>query len=147
MSAVSFASVVVALLQSLCTAVLTINSIRLGIGLAALAAGSIWEPVRAFHRDSIRIPMLTLAVLGAVVNLAVLAWIWHLRARPEAQWRRQPISAKQRRSERLQVAMALLTLVLVGSETWLHAIFHPHHKQAHAAVLSVQSPGEDKAGI
>jgi hypothetical protein len=147
MSAVSFASVVVALLQSLCTAVLTINSIRLGIGLAALAAGSIWEPVRAFHRDAIRIPMLIFAVLGAVVNLAVLAWVWHLRARPEAQWRRQPISAKQRRSERVQVAMALLTLVLVGSETWIHAIFHPHHKQAHVATLSVQTPFQDRPGI
>lgn len=147
MRAVSFASVVVALLQSLCAAVLTINSIRLGIGLAALAAGSIWEPVRAFHRDAIRIPMLAFAVLGAVVNLAVLAWIWHLRARPEAQWRRQAISARQRRSERVQVAMALLTLVLVGSETWLHAINHPHHKHAPVATLSVKAPVQDRPGI
>jgi hypothetical protein len=46
------------------------------------------------------------------VNLFVRAWIWHLRARPEAQWRRQEISKKQRRSERLQVAMPILTLVL-----------------------------------
>lgn len=125
--AVSFASMAVALLQSLCTAVLTINGVRLAIGLAALAAGSIWAPIRAFHRDPIRIPMLTLAVLGAVVNLAVLLWIWRLRARPEGQWRRREISKKQRRSERLQVAMAVLTLVLVGAETWAHAILHHHH--------------------
>jgi heme/copper-type cytochrome/quinol oxidase subunit 2 len=125
--AVSLASVTVALLQSLCTAVLTINGIRVAIGLTALAAGSIWAPVRAFHRDAIRIPMLTVAVLGAVVNLAVLLWIWRLRARPEAQWRRREISKKQRRSERLQVAMAVLTLVLVGAETWTHVITHHRH--------------------
>lgn len=124
--AVSFASVTIALLQSLCTAVLTINGIRVAIGLAALAAGSVWAPVRAFHRDAIRIPMLTFAVLGALVNLAVIVWIWRLRARPEAQWRRREISRKQRRSERLQVALALLTLVLVGAETWTHIIFHRH---------------------
>ena len=122
MGIVSGASVVMALLQSLCTAVLTINSIRLGIGLAALASSSIAAPVLSFHRDAIRIPMLTVAVVGAVVNLLVLAWIWHLRARPEAQWRKREISKKQRRSERLQVFMAVLTLILVGLELWAHPI-------------------------
>jgi hypothetical protein len=129
-----------ALLQSLCTAVLTINGIRVGIGLAALAAGSIWAPIRAFHRDSIRIPMLTIAVAGALLNLAVLAWIRHLRARPEAQWRRSPIGKKQLRSERLQIAMAVLTLALVGAETWGHAVLHRHSKPAPVPAMIVQSP-------
>lgn len=139
MGALSFAGVTVALLQSLCTAVLTINGIRVGIGLAALAAGSVWAPIEAFHRDAIRIPMLIVAVAGAVVNLAVLAWIRHLRARPEAQWRRRAIGRKERRSERLQIAMAVLTLVLVGAETWTHAVFH-RPKETHN-VLNVRNPG------
>jgi hypothetical protein len=124
MGAVSLASMTMALLQSLCTAVLTINGIRLGLGIAALAASSIWAPVRAFHRDSIRIPMLALAVAGALVNLAVLFWIRRLRARPEAQWRRREITKKERRSERLQVAMAVATLALVALEVWSHPIVH-----------------------
>jgi hypothetical protein len=124
MGAVSFASMTLAVLQSLCTALLTINGIRVGIGLAALAASSIWTPVLSLHRDSIRIPMLAFAVVGAVVNLAVLFWIWHLRARPEAQWRRREITKKERRSERLQVAMAVVTLALVGLEAWSHPIVH-----------------------
>jgi formate hydrogenlyase subunit 3/multisubunit Na+/H+ antiporter MnhD subunit len=122
--AVSFAAVTLAMLQSICTALLTINGIRTGIGLAALAASSIWTPVLTFHRDAIRIPMLTLAVVGALVNLAVLAWIARLRNRPEAQWRRRELTSKERRSERLQVAMAVLTLVLVGLEIWAHPIVH-----------------------
>ena len=122
MGLVSGAGVVMALLQSLCTAILTINSVRLGIGLAALAASSIAEPILSFHRDAIRIPMLIMAVVGAVINLLVLAWVWHLRARPESQWRRQEITKKQRRSERLQVTMAVLTLVLVALEVWTHPI-------------------------
>jgi heme/copper-type cytochrome/quinol oxidase subunit 2 len=138
MRAVSLASVVLALLQSLCTAVLTINSVRLGIGLAALAAGSIWPAVEAFHRDAIRIPMLTIAVVGALVNLGVLFWIWHLRARPEAQWRRRELTTKQRRSEQLQVVMAVLTLVLVGVETWAHAKIH-HRLAAPTTVQSMST--------
>jgi hypothetical protein len=123
--ALNGATLIVALLQSLCTAVLTISGIRVAIGLSALAAaGGVYAPAREFHQDAIRIPMLTLAAAGALVNLAVLAWIWHLRSRPSAQWRLRELSLKQRRSERLQVVLAILTLVLVGLEVWTHSIVH-----------------------
>jgi hypothetical protein len=125
MRVVSGASFLFALLQSLCTAVLTLSGIRVAIGLSALAAASgIYAPAKGFHQDAIRIPMLILASVGAIVNLAVLAWIWHLRKRPSAQWRRREISRKERRSERLQVALAIVTLVLVGLETWTHPMVH-----------------------
>jgi hypothetical protein len=120
--AVSGAAIVMALLQSLCTAILTINGIRVGIGVAALAVSSIAAPLLSFHRDAIRIPMLSIAVLGAVVNLLVLAWVWHLRARPESQWRKKEITKKQRWSERLQVAMTIATLLLVCLEIYSHPI-------------------------
>jgi formate hydrogenlyase subunit 3/multisubunit Na+/H+ antiporter MnhD subunit len=123
--ALSGASLVVALAQSLCTAVLTISGIRVAIGLSALAAASgIYGPARGFHQDSIRIPMLAIATLGALANLAVLAWIRHLRSRPSAQWRRRELTTKEKRSEKLQVAMAVLTLILVGLETWTHPLVH-----------------------
>jgi hypothetical protein len=122
LAAVSGTAIVMALLQSLCTAILTINGIRVGIGVAALAASSIATPVLSFHRDAIRIPMLSIAVVGAVVNLAVLARVWHLRARPESQWRAKPITKKQRWSERVQVAMAIATLLLAGLEIYAHPI-------------------------
>jgi hypothetical protein len=125
MRALTGASLLVALLQSACTAVLTVSGIRVAIGLTALAAaGGIYAPARGFHQDAIRIPMLWLAAAGAIVNLLVLAWIWHLRARPAAQWRRREISPKERRSERLQLALAILTLVLVALETWTHPMVH-----------------------
>src|ERR1700761_555378 len=56
------ASFALALLQSLCTAVLTVSGIRVAIGLTALAAASgIYAPARGWHQDAIRIPMLVLA--------------------------------------------------------------------------------------
>jgi len=119
------ASLAVAVLQSLCTAVLTISGIRVAIGLTALAAASgVYAPARGFHQDAIRIPMLWLAAVGALVNLAVLAWIWRLRAQPSAQWRRREVGPKERRSENLQVALAIVTLILVGLETWTHPMVH-----------------------
>jgi hypothetical protein len=121
----SGASLVVALLQSICTAVLTISGIRVAIGLSALAAaGGVYAPARGFHQDAIRIPMLTLAAVGALINLAVLAWIWHLRSRPSAQWRRRELSPRQKRSERLQVILSVVTLILVGLEVWTHPMVH-----------------------
>ena len=118
-------SLLVAMAQSLCTAVLTISGIRVAIGLSALAAASgIYAPAKGFHQDAVRIPMLIIATVGAIVNLAVVLWIWHLRSRPSAQWRRRELSTNERRSEKLQVAMAILTLVLVALETWTHPMVH-----------------------
>ena len=125
MRALGGASLLVALLQSLCTAVLTISGIRVAIGLSALAAAcGVYAPARGFHQDAIRIPMLTLAALGALINLAVLAWIRHLRARPSAQWRRRELTSRQRRSERLQIILAVVTLILVALEVWTHPMVH-----------------------
>jgi hypothetical protein len=118
-------SLAMAILQSLCTAVFIVSGFRLAIGLTALAAVSgIYAPARGFHQDAIRIPMLIFAAAGSLANLAVLGWIWRLRARRSAQWRRRELTKKQKRSERLQVALAIVTLILVGLETWTHAKIH-----------------------
>ena len=64
-------SLIIALAQSLCTAVLTISGIRVAIGLSALAAASgIYAPAKGFHQDAIRIPMLILATVGAEIGRA-----------------------------------------------------------------------------
>ncbi|MGC2612945.1 MAG: hypothetical protein WA354_02865, partial [Terracidiphilus sp.] len=125
MRTIGWTSAMLALLQSLCTAVLTVSGIRVAIGLSALAAASgIYAPAKGWHQDAIRIPMLIVATLGAVLNLAVLGWIRHLRNRPAAQWRRRERSSKEKRSERLQIVLAIVTIILVGLETWTHPMVH-----------------------
>lgn len=143
MRVVSFASLSMAILQSVCAAVLTVSGIRVAIGLTALAAGAVYGPVLRLHQDAIRIPMLVLATGGAVLNLLVLFWIWRLRSRPSAQWRLREISQKQRRSERLQIALAVMTLFLVGLEMWTHTILSNRARQqqsAPAAIRQAASP-------
>lgn len=128
------ASLALAILQNICAAVLAISGIRLAIGLTAFAlAGTVfYTPLRWFHQDAIRIPMLVLATLGAILDITVLAWMRHLHAQPSAQWRLREKGSKEKRSERLQLALAVLTLALVGLETGMHLVLHRPH--THAAV-------------
>lgn len=121
---VSGASLMFALVQSLCTAVFTLSTVRVAIGATALAAGFILKPLIPLHHDAIRVPMLILAIGGSIINLLVLGWIWRMRRLASGQWRKREISRKERRSERLQVAMAVATLVLVALEAWIHPILN-----------------------
>lgn len=126
-------SLVMAAAQSICAAVLAVSGIRVAIGLAALTASTVWVPVLRFHQTAIRVPMLTLATVGALVNLAVLLWVWRMRALPSAQWRRRELSAKEKRSERLQFVLAVVTLLLVLLEVWTHDMLTKRARARRAA--------------
>src|SRR5258708_35099814 len=72
----NWSSIAFAILQSACTAVIAISAVRVAVGLSALAAAAgIHAPAPGFHQDSIRIPMMVLAFLGAVLNLYVIGKI------------------------------------------------------------------------
>jgi hypothetical protein len=125
---VNWSSFVFALLQSACTAVVAVSGFRLAIGLGALAAaGGIDAPAKGFHRDAIRIPMMLLALFGALFNLFVVWHLRRLRSRPAARWRLKPVSAKQKNSERLQVLLSVLTLILLAAEWFTHPLIHRVH--------------------
>ena len=122
---IGLTSFIFILLQSACTAVTAISGLRLLIGVGSLAAAAFIPGfIFAIHTDKIRIPMMTLALLGSVVNLYVVWRIRSLRARPASQWRVQPVTAKQRRSETIQIVLSILTLLLVGAETVAHHFLH-----------------------
>jgi hypothetical protein len=111
------------LLQSACTAVMAISGVRLLIGLGSLAAASFVPGfIVSIHTDKIRIPMMAIAVLGSVLNFYVVWRIRSLRTRPASQWRVQPVTAKQRRSETIQIVLSILTLLLVAAEMVTHHV-------------------------
>jgi hypothetical protein len=122
---VGLTSLLFILLQSACPAVMAISGVRVLIGLGALAAAAgLHVKASGYHADPIRIPMMIVAVAGSLINLYVIWRIRSLRARPSSQWRTQPVSAKQRRSETLQIVLAILTLLLVAAEYGTHLIVH-----------------------
>ena len=123
---VSMTSLAFIILQSACTAVMAISGIRVAIGLSGLAAATIGihAPASGWHRDAIRIPMMIAAVAGSLINLFVIWRIRALRARPSSQWRIQPATSKQRRSEVFQIALSVVTLILVAAEWITHPMVH-----------------------
>jgi hypothetical protein len=122
---IAWSSFFFALLQSICGAVVAINGLRLAIGIGSLALSTgAGAAIVRFHADWIRVPMIVIALLGSLLNLAILMHVRHLRSRPAAQWRQKPLSPRQKRGELAQLVLSLLTLVLIGVEEYLHFSFH-----------------------
>lgn len=120
-----WSGILFAILQSACTAVIAISGLRVAIGLSALAAAAgIHHPARGFHQDAIRIPMMLFALLGSLINLFVIWKIRSLRSKPASQWRQKPVSAKKLTSERFQIALSILTLILLAAEWITHPMVH-----------------------
>ena len=113
------------LLQSACTAVMAISGLRLLIGISSLAfAVSGVKILASIHGNAIRVPMELLAVGGSVVNLYVIWRIRTLRARPSSKWRVELAPPAKKRAESIQIALAILTLLLVAAEWTIHIILH-----------------------
>jgi len=125
--AVGLTSLFFIALQSACTIVMALSGVRLVIGLGALAtvAAGAKGPATGFHQDAIRIPMMVLAVLGSCINLYMIWRIRSLRKRPSSQWRQQPISSRRLWGERVQITLAVVTLILVVAEFLSHHYIFP----------------------
>src|SRR5258706_10911817 len=122
---ITWSAFLLAALQSACTAVMAISGLRVAIGLSALAAAAgIQAPAHGFHQDAIRIPMMVLAFLGALINLFVIWKVRNLRSKPAAQWRQQPVTKMKLNSERFQIALSILTLLLLAAEWITHPLVH-----------------------
>jgi hypothetical protein len=115
-------SFVFSVLQSICTAIMAINGVRFVIGLGALAMTvGLGADLNRFHSITwLRITFLVGALSGSLLTLGVLVRSRHLRNRPAARWRFRPLTSKQRRTEFLQIAISMLTLILVVVEEYLH---------------------------
>ena len=119
---VGWAALLFSVLQAACPAIIaerTASTDWLG-GLAS-AAGTTAAP-RGLHQDGIRIPMMALAALGAALNLFVVQQIRRLRVRPAAQWRLSPADPSKAGHERVQIGLAVLTLLV--AEWITHSMVH-----------------------
>jgi hypothetical protein len=112
-----------AVLQSVCSAFIALNGVRLLIGVGAFAAASgALKLADRMHVAAIRIPMMLFALAGSVLNLVVIWQIWRLRSRPASAWRQQSVSKQKKVSEWLQFTLSLLTLFLLAAEFVAHRI-------------------------
>jgi hypothetical protein len=101
---------------------MSLSAVRLIIGLGALGAVAAGAkgPAAGLHQDAIRIPMMVLAVLGSCINLYMIWRVRSLRNRPSSQWRQQPITRRRLWGEKVQITLAVVTLLLVLAEFLSH---------------------------
>ena len=112
-----------AVLQSVCSAFIALNGVRLLIGVGAFAAASgALKLADRMHVDAIRIPMMLLALAGSLLNLVVLWQVWRLRRRPASSWRQSAVPKQKLASEWLQFTLSVLTLFLLATEFVAHRI-------------------------
>ncbi len=117
-----------ALVQSVCSGFVALSGLRLLVGAASLTAafGAMKFLDHYFHVDSIRIPMVCLALFGSLANLVALWQVRRLRNRSASAWRQKPVSRKKLNSERLQFLLSIATLVMLAAESFYH-FKHTHH--------------------
>ena len=110
-----------AFIQSVCSAFLALHGVRFLIGIGAVVlASSAWHLAERLHVNAIRVPMMLIALVASVLNLAALWQVRRLRARPASAWRQQPVTPGIRRSEVLQFSLSAATLVLLAAEWIAH---------------------------
>ncbi|HTZ46402.1 MAG TPA: hypothetical protein VMH20_02350 [Verrucomicrobiae bacterium] len=110
-----------AFLQSVCSTFIALHGIRLLVGIGAVVlASSAWHLAERLHADAIRVPMMLIALVGSLLNLLALWQVHRLRHRPASAWRQQPLTTSKRRSQTLQLALSVLTLVLLFAEEIAH---------------------------
>jgi hypothetical protein len=120
----TWGSLALAAAESLCVAAVGLSGVRVALGLTSLLATGASGPAYGWHREGIRIPLLTIGVIGAAISLLLLWNEERLRRNPSAAWRIRPLTPQQRRSRWFQLAMAILTLLLVAAELITHPWFH-----------------------
>jgi heme/copper-type cytochrome/quinol oxidase subunit 2 len=118
---VGWSSLFFAIVQSVCTIFVALSGLRLLLGAAAFSAAiGVMKFADKIHNDTIRIPMVMLALVGAVFNLIALWQVRRLRARGASAWRQKAVSKSKFASEGVQLALSLLTLLLLGIESFYH---------------------------
>jgi len=124
---VSWSSLFFAIVQSVCTVFVALSGLRVLLGAAAFSAAvGAMKVVDRIHADAFRIPMVMFALVGAVFNLVALWQVRRLRVRAASAWRQKSMSGSKFASERVQLILSVLTLALLGLESFYHWQ-HTHH--------------------
>lgn len=122
---INWSALFFAMLQSVCSAFMALNGVRLLIGVGAFAAASgALKLADRMHAPAIRIPMMLLALGGSALNLVVLWQVWRLRRRPASAWRQTAVPRQKLASEWFQFTLSVLTLFLLAAEFVAHRFLH-----------------------
>ncbi len=118
---IGWSSFFFAVVQSVCSAFVALSGLRILIGAAAFGSAlGLLKIADKLHFNAIRIPMMLLALLGSLFNLVAIWQVRRLRGRSASAWRQKSLTSKKRNSERLQLVLSVLTLILLAVEYYFH---------------------------
>jgi adenylate cyclase len=121
---ISLGATLFAILGAPCAAIALVGPLAVVLGLGAVFASLSTHVLSVLDADPIRIPLMTLATLGALANLYTVWYGHRLRQRAAAEDRFVPLTRLDRRRAFAVVAMGCLTLLFVLFELVAHAYFH-----------------------
>lgn len=121
---ISLGAVLFAMLGAPCAAVALVGPLAVVLGLGAMFASLSTHVLSFLDADPIRIPLMTLATLGALANLYTVWYGHQARQKAAADDRYVALTRLERRRAFAVLAMAVLTLVFVVFELVAHAYFH-----------------------
>lgn len=120
-----FGALAFALLGTPCAAVAALSPVALWLGIGTAASAGSLSLFGFLDRPWIRVPVMVLAALGAVANLAAAHRASRLR-RTLPRGGFLPPSNTDRRRTRWALALSGLTLLILLAELVAHAHLHPH---------------------
>jgi hypothetical protein len=120
----AWSALALAAVESICAAAVALSGVRVLLGMGSLIAATAAGPAHGFHREALRVPILGVSAAIALLNLLLLWNENRIRRNPAAQWRLQPLTPKQRRGRRVQLATSVMALLLVLAEVVSHPWFH-----------------------
>jgi len=118
----SFAALTSATIQGICAFLIAMNSIKLALGItsAATAGGS-----SLIHSDPIRLALRYVSAALATTTLYVIWNGWRLRNRRESQWRRVPLTKREKWVIAFGLLSAAASWFLIIAEVYAHQRIHP----------------------
>ncbi|MGE3272622.1 MAG: adenylate/guanylate cyclase domain-containing protein [Chloroflexota bacterium] len=120
----SLGPVLFSVLGAPCAAIALVGPLAIMLGLGSVFAAFSTQVLSVLDSPPFRIPMLTLATLGAVANLYT---VWHghrLRKLAAAEDRFVPLTRRERQRATVVVSLAVLTLGFVVFELVAHVYLH-----------------------
>jgi adenylate cyclase len=122
--AFSLGAVLFSVLGAPCAAISLVGPLAVVLGLGSVFASLSTQVLSVLDTDPIRLPLLTLATLGALANMYT---VWHghrLRHQAAAEDRFVPLTRSERQRAVAVLAMACLTLAFVVFELVAHVYLH-----------------------
>ena len=112
-----------ALLQAGCLTFIFLNALRVWMGLAAITAAGGGSFI---HSGPMRYVLAGISLGAAVFTVGTVFNAAYLRRRQSAQWRRRPLTRRQKIANWFSVAASLASILLVWTELVMHHRLHPH---------------------